>query len=245
MRNIKLIIEYDGGRYDGWQRLGKEESKNTIENKIVEVLEKLTGEPVELFVGMRTEKGVHAHYQVANFKTDIVLKPIEIRNYLNRYLPMDIAVVEVSDEQERFHSALNAKSKTFLYRIDVRDVYNVFDRKYTYYSFAKLDVKKMNEVAEVFLGEHDFKAFSTVKKNKNTIKKIYAIDIYGDNEEVSITIKANDYLHNMARLIIGALIEAGNGRISAKDIGDMLAGNKEVNILPAETNGMFLENIEY
>ncbi len=245
MRNIKLIIEYDGGRYDGWQRLGKEESKNTVENKIIEVLEKLTSTSVELFAGMRTEKGVHAHYQVANFKTDILLKPMEIRNYLNRYLPMDIAVVSVSDEHERFHSALNAKSKTFLYRIDVRDVYNVFDRKYTYYSFAKLDIDKMKKVAECFIGEHDFKAFSTAKKNKNTIKTVQSIDIYGDNEEISITVKANDYLHNMARLIIGALIEAGNGRVSAKDIEAMLKGDKELTILPAETNGMFLENIEY
>ena len=91
MRNIKLTLEYDGGRYQGWARLGKNESNNSISNKLIEVLEKMTGErDIELFCGCRTEVGVHAYAQVVNFKTECSIKCIEMKHYLNRYLPMDI-----------------------------------------------------------------------------------------------------------------------------------------------------------
>ena len=113
MRNIKLTIEYDGSRYQGWTRLGKNESTNTISNKIIEVIQKMTGETVELFCGCRTETGVHAYAQIANFKTNTEMKDYEIQHYLNRYLPMDIAVIQVEDVPERFHSQLNAKSKIY------------------------------------------------------------------------------------------------------------------------------------
>ena len=122
LKNIKLTLEYDGGRYDGFVRLGKNESTNTIHNKLKEVLDKMTGEDVKLSAAARTEKGVHAHEQVVNFKTECSMKCLDIRNYLNRYLPRDIAVVNVCEMPERFDSALGAKSKTYLYRIDIRNV---------------------------------------------------------------------------------------------------------------------------
>ena len=101
MRNIKLTIEYDGSRYQGWVRLGKNESTNTISNKILEVIRKMTGEDVELFCGARTEVGVHAYGQTASFKTNTDMKDYEIQHYLNRYLPMDIAIISVEDMPER------------------------------------------------------------------------------------------------------------------------------------------------
>lgn len=130
MRNIKLTIEYDGSRYQGWTRLGKNESTNTISNKIIEVIQKMTGETVELFCGCRTETGVHAYAQIANFKTNTEMKDYEIQHYLNRYLPMDIAIIQVEDVPERFHAQLNAKSKIYVYRMTINDVPSVFDRKY-------------------------------------------------------------------------------------------------------------------
>lgn len=120
MKNVRLTIEYDGSRYQGWARLGKNESTNTISNKILEVIRKMTGEDVELFCGARTEVGVHAYAQVANFKTNVNMSAKEIKHYLNRYLPMDIAITEVELMPERFHAQLNAKSKTYVYRVTDR-----------------------------------------------------------------------------------------------------------------------------
>ena len=116
MRNIRLVIEYDGSRYDGWQKQARKGS-NTIQDKIEAVLEKMEGKPVELIGAARTEAGVHAYAQVANFKTDTDLKMYEIRQYLNRYLPRDIAVLEVDEVQDRFHSSFSAKSFIYEYKI--------------------------------------------------------------------------------------------------------------------------------
>ncbi|MDF2543849.1 MAG: pseudouridylate synthase [Herbinix sp.] len=246
MRNIKLTIEYDGGRYSGWQRLGKGESDNTIENKLLEVIQKMTGETAELFCGCRTEAGVHAYGQIANFKTKTDMKLYEIKNYFNRYLPMDIAVIDVTEAPERFHASLNAKSKTYLYRIAIGDVPSVFDRKYTYYSFHKPDIQKMKKAAEVMLGKHDFKDFSTVKKSKSTVKDIYQIDIYQDEKEIQMTVKANDFLHNMARMIIATLLDIGLGNREIDEIATIFDEKSLVmGSSSANAQGLFLQEIEY
>ena len=183
MRNIRLILEYDGSRYQGWARLGKNESNNSISNKIIEVLEKMTGErDVELFCGCRTEVGVHAYAQVVNFKTECSQKCIDIKHYLNRYLPMDIAVTDVREMPERFHAQLNAKEKTYTYRMTVSEVPSVFERKYTYHCFKTPDVSVMQQAAQLLIGKHDFKNFSTAKKSKSTIRNVSDIEIYGDLE---------------------------------------------------------------
>ena len=144
MRNIKLTIEYDGSRYQGWTRLGKDESGNTISNKITEVLKKMTEEDdLELFCGCRTEVGVHAYAQIANFKTSSSTTTQNIKHYLNRYLPMDIAIIDVKEVPERFHAQLNATSKTYVYRMTIDDVPSVFDRKYTYHCYRIPDKRLM------------------------------------------------------------------------------------------------------
>ena len=246
MRNIKLTIEYDGSRYHGWQRLGKGESENTIENKLLEIIQKMTGETVELNCGCRTEVGVHAYGQIANFKTKSELKPYEIKNYFNRYLPMDIAVTEVEEAPERFHAALNAKSKTYLYRIAIGDVPSVFDRKYTYYCFKRPDLMLMKEAARLLTGSHDFKDFSSVKKNKSTVKEIYLIDLYQDQKEIQITIKANDFLHNMPRMLVSTLLEIGLQKRRIDEVTAMLDPNQSITgSEPASAQGLFLQEIEY
>jgi tRNA pseudouridine38-40 synthase len=246
MRNIKLTLEYDGSRYHGWQRLGKGESDNTIENKLLEVIAKMTEETVELNCGCRTEVGVHAYAQIANFKTNSSLKLYEIKNYFNRYLPMDIAITQVEEMPERFHASLNAKSKTYLYRIAIGDAPSVFDRKYTYYSFHTPNIDLMKDAAEKFIGKHDFKNFSTVKKTKSTLKEIYLIDIYQEEKEIRITIKANDFLHNMARMMVSTLMEIGLESRNIKDIEAILDPNStETASVPANAQGLFLQEIEY
>ena len=151
MYNYRILIQYDGGRFDGWQRLGKDASENTVEFKIKEILKKMTGEEAELFCGCRTEKGVHAYGQVANFKLNSRQNCMELRNYLNRYLPRDIAVLKVEAVDERFHSQLLAKETTYLYRIDTKSIASVFERKYSYHTFHPLDYEAMNKAAAIFL----------------------------------------------------------------------------------------------
>ena len=163
-RNIRLTIEYDGSRYQGWQRLGGDSNANTIQGKLESVLSKMTGEDVNINGSGRTDAGVHAYGQVANFHTDCMMSVNEIKDYLTKYLPSDIGIVEVSEASERFHSRLNAKKKTYLYRIAIPGVSNVFERKYLWYFPETLDIKKMEEAASLLIGTHDF---LQLRKRKN------------------------------------------------------------------------------
>lgn len=245
MRNIKLTIEYDGSRYQGWTRLGKNESNNTISNKIQDVLKKMTGEQlIELNCGCRTEVGVHAYAQIANFKTESDMHVRDIKHYLNRYLPMDIAITDVEEVPERFHAQLNASSKTYVYRMTVTDVPSVFDRKHTYHCFKKPDKRSMQQASLLLSGVHDFKNFSTVKKTKSTIREIYEIDIYDDGEEMQILIHADDFLHNMARIIIATLLEIGFGTRQKDDIEEIFEGEIPASA-PCDPKGLYLQEISY
>lgn len=244
-RNIKLTIEYDGSRYQGWARLGKDESNNTISNKIQEVLRKMTGEPdIELNCGCRTEVGVHAYAQVANFKTESNRELLDIKHYLNRYLPMDIAIIKVEEVPERFHAQLNATSKTYVYRMTIDDVPSVFDRKYTYHCFKTPDIQLMQQAGILLTGTHDFKNFSSAKKSKSTVRQIYKVEIYSAAQEMQILIHADDFLHNMARLIIGTLLDIGFYTRPKEDIDDILDGTMEASA-PCDPKGLYLQEITY
>lgn len=243
MRNIKLTIEYDGSRYQGWAR-GKGESTNTISNKIIDVIQKMTEETPDLFCGARTEVGVHAYGQIANFKTNSDMTLIDMQRYLNRYLPMDIAITEIEEVPERFHSQLNAKEKVYVYRMTVSPVPSVFDRKFAYHCFQRPSKELMDDAASLLIGKHDFKGFSTVKQNKSTVKEIKKIEIYEDYEEMQITIVANDFLHNMQRLIVGTLLDIGTNVRPKEDIARILNGTAAASA-PCDPKGMYLQEIIY
>lgn len=246
MRNIKLVLEYDGSRYQGWQRLGKGESSNALANKIVDVLHKMTNENIEIFSGCRTEVGVHAYGQVINFKTTSPMQLFEIKNYLNRYLPQDMAVVAIEEMPERFHASLNASSKTYLYRISVNDAPSVFERKYVYHSFKTPDIELMKEAAAAFTGTHDFKHFSTVKRTKSTEKTIHSLEVYSDGQELQITIEANDFLHNMNRMVIGFILDIGLGKRKLEEIDTILNSRSAFDpIVPCDPKGLFLQDVAY
>lgn len=247
MRNIKLEIQYDGARYEGWERPSKGKQDGTIRGKIEEVLNKMTGEKVELIGGVRTGNGVHAECQIANFHTDCKMKCYEIKHYLNRYLPRDIAVHEVSEADERFHSKLNIKSVIYEYRIQTGEVPDVFKRKYSFYCFDRLDIKLMKEAAAYIKGKHDFKAFCANKRmTKSTVREMYDVDIYQDDQEVLITLHANGFLTHMPQIIIGTLISIGTGDrdpIDMKKVLDSLVPEEEH--VAAQSQGLFLSEIKY
>lgn len=251
MRNFQLIIEYDGSRYDGWQKAAtpaKTVSKGgAIQEKIEEVLAKMEGKPVELTGALRTEAGVHAYKQVANFHTDSEKKPYEIKQYLNRYLPRDIAVLEVLEVNDRFHAAFHAKQFIFEYRITIGEVPSVFDRKYNYYCFKRPDIAKMKQAANALLGTHDFKAFSDNRRmKKSTVRTISSIDVYSDEKEVTVTVTADDFWPNMARILIGTILDCGLSEITPESIPDILeSGDRERAGRAVEPKGLFLADVKY
>ena len=146
-RNIKLTMEYDGSRYAGWQKQAGRDRLVTIQGKVEEVLEKMEGKPVELIGAARTEPGVHAYGQVANFHTSSEKSVTEIKQYLNRYLPNDIAVLEAVEMPDRFHASYLAREFVYEYKVTVGEVPSVFERKYNYYSFKRVNVEKMKQAA--------------------------------------------------------------------------------------------------
>lgn len=245
MRNILFIIEYDGSRYQGLTRPGKTEASNTISGKILDVLQKMTGESsIEIHYGCRTEPGVHAYAQVGNFKTESDMTVDEMKHYLNRYLPMDIAITNVREAATRFHAQLAATAKTYVYRMSIADVPSIFDRKHTFHCFKVPDKKAMQEAALLLTGSHDFKNFSDSKTSKSTVREIYGIDIYSNEEEMQILLDADDFLYNMARIIIGTLLDIGFGVRKKEDIPGIFDGT--LNPSPAcDPKGLYLQEISY
>ncbi|MEH7403318.1 tRNA pseudouridine(38-40) synthase TruA [Gottfriedia acidiceleris] len=245
MNNYKLVIQYDGGRYKGWQRLGNGE--NTIQGKIENVVSEMIGREVEIIGSSRTDAGVHAFEQVANFKIKENMPEIEIKSYLNRYLPRDISIKEVSIESDRFHSRYNTSAKTYIYKIWNEEYTNPFMRKYSMHVEEKLDLKKMKTAAEYFLGEHDFTAFSNAKsKKKSMVREIYSVDFEKIDGFIQIRISGNGFLYNMVRKIVGTLIEVGAGRLQAENIPKIieLKDRAQVSNL-ADPGGLYLEKIEF
>ncbi len=225
MGNFRIILQYEGTKYQGWQR--QDSTENTIQGKLERLLSKMCKEPVEIQGSGRTDAGVHAWGQVANFHCNTELSCEEILDYMNRYLPEDIGVIRVEQVPERFHSRLNAKGKIYCYRVMTGCIPHVFDRRYVYEHPEKLDVVSMKKAAESLLGTHDFKAFTSTKRGKkSTIRTIEAIDIVQDGDEIRFTYKGDGFLYHMVRILTGTLLEVGEGKRNWQDI-PMVLDSKE------------------
>ncbi len=245
MRNIKLVIQYDGSRYKGWQRLGK--SEMNIQGKIESVLTKMIGENIEIIGSGRTDAGVHAIEQVANFKTKDKKTTVKMMEYLNKYLPDDIVIKQVVEVHERFHARYNVVSKKYMYRIWNDRVQNPFLRKHIVHIPEKIDIRAMKYAATFLLGEHDFSSFRDAKsKKKSSIRTIYAIDISQEEETITIIMHGNGFLHKMVRIIVGTLLEVGLGRMKPEQVEHILAQKDRALAGPtAPPQGLFLYSVEY
>lgn len=221
MKNYRMTICYEGTRYDGWQRQGT--TDQTIQGKLEAVLSRMCGAPVEVQGSGRTDAGVHALEQVANAHMETGLTAPEIRDYLNRYLPADISVEEVTEAGPRFHSRLNARGKTYRYRIYVGDAKPVFERNYVWAAGEPLSVERMEAAAEYFLGEHDFKSFCANRRmKKSTVRRIDSLTVRRHGKEIWITVTGNGFLYNMVRIITGTLYEVGTGQRAPEEIPEIL-----------------------
>lgn len=246
-KNIKLILEYDGSRYDGWQKQGN--TDNTIQGKLEAILEKWAGESIEIHGSGRTDAGVHAKGQVANFHVDakVCRHAEDAKEYLNRYLPEDVRVLSAEDAPERFHSRLNAVRKTYSYTVETAERKNVFERKYVYGLGETLNVGAMRAAAAYLIGEHDFKSFCSNKKmKKSTVRRLDSIEIIEDGSKVLFQYTGNGFLYNMVRILTGTLLEVGLGKREPEEMVKILAANRrEAAGMTAPAEGLFLVSVEY
>lgn len=211
MTTYRLTLQYDGTRYDGWQRQGNTE--NTIQGRLEQVLSRLCGHRIEIHGAGRTDAGVHALAQIASFRADLSVSPDEIRDYCNRYLPGDIAVLSVEITDPRFHARLNARGKHYAYRLWVSPVPNVFARRYvTPWTGGALNIDAMRAAAALLTGRHDFRAFcSNRRMKKSTVRTIDAITLTANKNEIRFDFYGNGFLYNMVRILVGTLVEIGAG----------------------------------
>lgn len=244
MRNLRLDICYDGTRYKGWQRLSG--TDNTIQGKIETALSRILEEPIEISGSGRTDAGVHARGQVASFHCESNMSSEEILSNLRRYLPEDIGIYSCKEVSPRFHARLNAKEKTYLYRIWNSEAPCVFERKFTAQFPEKLDLEAMRQAAAQLCGEHDFSAFcGNPKFKKSTVRFVRSIDMQRCGQEIRIEVTGNGFLHSMVRIIVGTLIEVGRGERCVDTI-PMLFGEKRAEagfLAPAQ--GLCLQEVYY
>lgn len=245
VRNYRIVLRYDGGRYDGWQKQGN--TDRTVQGKLEEILLKLTGKPTAVHGSGRTDGGVHALNQVANFHGEFALDTEGLKAYLNRYLPEDIMVLSVDIAEDKFHSRLSALEKTYLYRIETGSKKDVFQRKYLYGLGKPLSVKRMREAAACLLGEHDFKSFCSNKRmKKSTVRCISDITIEEEGTSLLIRYTGNGFLQHMARIMTGTLIQAGLGEITPIEMEAILnQRDRQAAGFTAPPEGLFLECVSY
>ena len=225
MSNYKMVLQYDGTRYQGWQR--QESTGNTIQGRLETLLSRMCGRKIEIQGSGRTDAGVHAKGQVANAHMETDKTPEEIMEYMNRYLPEDIGVISLTEVPERFHSRLHAKGKTYCYQIINSTLPHVFERRYSYIYPEKLDLDTMRQAAGLLTGTHDYASFTSAKKGKkSTVRTIKEIRIEDDGDIIRIFYSGDGFLFHMVRILTGTLLEVGNGMRSPGEIEAVLNAKK-------------------
>lgn len=247
MRNLKLIIAYDGTRYRGWQRLSA--SDNTIQGKLENTLSRILGETIELIGSGRTDAGVHALGQVANFHCESNLPCERILEELHRYLPSDIGIISCTEAAPRFHARYNARRKTYLYRVWNSELPCVFIRNQVYRMEHPVNLDSMNKAASYFLGTHDFRSFCSNKKyKKSTIRTVDSITISRQGQEIQFRFTADGFLYNMVRILVGTLLEVGmeDHALTPEDIPAIFEGeNRALAGYTVPAQGLTLVEVEY
>lgn len=245
MRNIKLLIEYDGTNYQGWQVQPK---GPTIQGILEEKLGLLTGRPVQLFGSGRTDSGVHALGQVAHFKTQSRMDIPTIQRALNSLLPPDIVIQKVEEVDEGFHARKHSKSKIYEYRILNQNLRSAFHRGYVWHIPQKLNLTEMKRATQSLVGEHDFSAFRTVgSPTRTTVRRVFRAEWRrGRDGLLRFEIEANGFLKQMVRSIIGTLVEIGKGKMKAAEIRMILNSKDRKEAGPtAPAQGLFLKEVKY
>ena len=243
MNNIKLVIEYDGTNYVGWQQ---QKNGITIHGKLREAIERVILEEIMLHGSGRTDAGTHAVGQVANFHTESNIPAYKLVQAINTYLPKDIVVRSAKKVPEKFHSRYSAKSKTYCYTIFNSRIRNAIGRNYCLHYSVPLDVEKMQKASKVLMGKHDFSAFKSKSDVLSSIRTIMKLEIKKKGKYLTFTIEADGFLYKMVRSIVGTLLEVGKGKITITEFKKIVksrsrakAGNTAV------ANGLCLLKVKY
>ncbi len=245
MRNIKLIVEYDGTAYCGWQR---QKNGLSIQQLIEESICRMTGEESCVIGSGRTDAGVHAIGQVAHFHTSSLLGERNLLMGINSLLPLDIAVREAQEVDPSFHARFDVRSKIYLYRICNRPVRPALDRYRAWFIWAPLDLAMIEGGLDLFRGRHDFSSFcSTHTDSLDHIRTILDIGVTRDADGmINISVEADGFLRYMVRNIVGALVDIGRGKYSREDLaGIMAAKDRSKAGLTAPSQGLFLKEVRY
>ena len=245
MRTIKLIIEYDGSNYLGWQ---VQPNGQTIQGVIQDRLKRLTGEPLQLIGSGRTDAGVHALGQVAHFKTESRMDASTFQRALNSLLPEGIVIRRAEEVEADFHARRSAKSKIYEYRILNRVTPPAVDRQYVWHVPQKLNLDEMKKATRNLVGEHDFSAFRSVgSPTRSSVRNILRADWKrGKRSVLRFEIEATGFLKQMVRAIVGTLVEVGRGKISAQEFKRILDSKDRKEAGPtAPAHGLFLNEVKY
>ncbi len=243
-RNIKLVIEYDGTGYHGWQsQINAVSIQDTLEQAITKVM----CHPVILIGAGRTDAGVHAFGQAANFFTSSKIPTEKIPYALNSALPDDIVVREAHIVSQEFHSRYSAKGKKYRYIINNSTFPSALERNRGYYCPYKLNTGLMEEALHLFRGEHDFKGFMAAGRPvKDTIRNIYEANLWQNNNRIVIEVSGNGFLYNMVRIIVGTLIDVGRSKLSIIDVERILKeGDRSKAGKTVPPQGLYLVEVYY
>ncbi len=255
MRNIRLIVAYDGTDFNGWQR---QPNAPTIQGCIETAIAKITGEPVSLYGSGRTDAGVHALNQVANFKTECRIPCANLAEALNSLLPLAVRIKQAEEVPQSFHARYDVKSKSYRYRILPAPVASPFVARFVYHYPYPLELKPMAAAARLLEGEHDFTSFAAVAKSaesqildpesSSNVRTLFSSRILWRPRTsiLAYQVKGSGFLHHMVRNIVGTLIEVGRGKLRPNDIPEILAARDRARAGPtAPASGLCLMNVEY
>lgn len=245
MRNIKLVIEYDGKNFAGWQI---QPGKVSIQGEIQRALKEITGEEIEIIASGRTDAGVHAYGQVANFKTNSNIPIEKIPYAINAKLPRSIVIKSAEEVFERFHSRYNAKAKTYRYIINNNKFPSALDRYREFYMPNTLDKIAMQNALKKFEGEHDFKGFKSSggSPKKTTVRTITKAIMKEDEGKIIIELTGDGFLYNMVRIICGTIVDVGLGKINENEIEDIiLSGDRTRAGKTLPPHGLYLMKVYY
>lgn len=244
MRNIKLILQYDGTAYHGWQI---QPNGITVQETVQNAIKAIVGTDVKVTGCGRTDSGVHAGSYVCNFFSDTLIPAEKLAGAINSKLPRDIVCKGAEDMPEEFNSKNSAVKKRYTYKI-LNSAYNdAFMRNYVWHYRGKLDLDAMKKAAQAFIGEHDFVGFASSGFSvKTTVRTIYSLDVIKEDDLIKIDVVGNGFLYNMVRIIAGTLLYVGTGKIKAEDMEDIIAScDRERAGITAPPEGLCLSEVYY
>lgn len=244
MRNIKLVIEYDGTRFHGWQ---KQPGILTIQGELERLISQILDEEITIFGSGRTDKGVHAKGQVANFYTNSTIPGEKFKYAINNHLPPDIAIIESEEVSNEFNSRYSAIGKEYRYLIYNNKIRSPILRNYTYYIPYKLDIDKMKKAIPYFCGEHDFCSFMASGSSvTNTVRTIHDMSLTSNDNIIDFRVRGNGFLYNMVRIIVGTLVEVGAGKLDINSISSIIEAKDRTKAgHTAPPHGLYLEKVYY